>query len=351
MKLPQSSALPVATLARCFNKTTATYKYYWLLAILQAAESGTARVSKKALFARMIANAWFTVNYFKLSFGQQDLIQKAVQRLSDIEAIPMDAHREHIFQQLLDSHQPETNTILRHFNKNVPHWFLSPWFPSLVNETDTQRRQRMYVASRDPASTCLYALYDEHIEINPRWLPYLLANAGILKDYAYWNLALFLQSKNPNVPDIPNKLIKPATRSSLHQQRSKFWDIVLDELGAVTCIYTGRALTKDDYAVEHFIPYSFVSHDLIWNLIPADASFNSTKSDKLPVLERYFEPFYELQASAFSIVRRKTPRNKLLEDYLPIIQSPNESLSKARFRDIMLPLVTIAANNGFQFMR
>ena len=49
-----------------------------------------------------------------------------------------------------------------------------------------------------------------------------------------------------------------------------------------------------DYAVEHFLPYAFVSHDLMWNLIPADRSFNSSKSDKLPPLERYFEPYYDI---------------------------------------------------------
>uniref|UniRef100_UPI0040483A9D HNH endonuclease domain-containing protein n=1 Tax=Mariniflexile sp. TaxID=1979402 RepID=UPI0040483A9D len=59
-----------------------------------------------------------------------------------------------------------------------------------------------------------------------------------------------------------------------------------DELGSVDCIYTGEKLIKGNYAVEHFIPYSFVSHDLIWNLIPADKSFNSSKSNRLPI-KRY----------------------------------------------------------------
>ena len=49
--------------------------------------------------------------------------------------------------------------------------------------------------------------------------------------------------------------------------------------------------------MEHFIPYSFVSHDLIWNLIPADKKFNNSKSDKLPSLNKYFEPFFILQLS------------------------------------------------------
>jgi len=90
-------------------------------------------------------------------------------------------------------------------------------------------------------------------------------------------VAVYLQVKNPNVPDIPNKLIKLPVRKALTEQR-KFWDIVLAELGRVNCIYTNKKLVVGDYAVEHFLPYAFVSHDLMWNLIPADRSFNSSKA-------------------------------------------------------------------------
>ncbi|WP_394332935.1 HNH endonuclease domain-containing protein [Olivibacter domesticus] len=34
------------------------------------------------------------------------------------------------------------------------------------------------------------------------------------------------------------------------------------------------------YHMERFIPYSFVSHDQIWNLIPSNNSFNISKSNK-----------------------------------------------------------------------
>jgi hypothetical protein len=59
MQLPQSNDLPINLLAACFNKTSATYKYYWLLSILQAVEEGNLNISKKDLFSRMISNAWF----------------------------------------------------------------------------------------------------------------------------------------------------------------------------------------------------------------------------------------------------------------------------------------------------
>jgi len=168
---------------------------------------------------------------------------------------------------------------------------------------------------------------------------------------------IFLQAKNPNVPDIPNKLIKPAIRNSLTKQRTQFWDIVVKELGSVKCIYSGEKLTIGNYAVEHFIPYNFVSHDLIWNLIPASKSFNSSKSDKLPPLEKYFNPFFSLQKTAIEIIREKSPKNIFLEDYLTIFYDLDEiknlpvNFTKEKFKERIQPLITIASNNGFEFLK
>lgn len=292
----------------------------------------------------MISNAWYTVNYFHVSFGKQDLIQETIIRVNEIEDIPIDEKITSVYHKLSGTNNRDTQKLLWHFDKNVPHWFLSPWFLG-------KSKIEIYNASVKYQGKCLYALSNDVIEINPEWETYLISNSRLLKDFCYWNLSLFLQSKNPNVPDIPNKLIKPATRSSLNKQRTQFWDLVISELGSVNCIYTGKKLTKGNYAVEHFIPYNFVSHDLIWNLIPADKSFNSTKSDKLPSLEKYFNPFYEIQNTAVHIVKQKFPKNKFLEDYLTIFPDLDTSFSKDKFKERIQPLVTIASNNGFQFLR
>ncbi len=344
MQLPKSNDLPVNLLAACFNNTQATYKYYWLLSILQEVEIGNLTVPKRNLFARMISNAWFTINYFHVSFGRQDIIQDAIKVINEVERIPIDEKQNLVFQKLSSTTNRETKKLLWHFNKNVPHWFLSPWFQK-------KDRNEIYNASKSFSENCLYALFDDEIEINPNWKNYLTSNSRVLKDFCFWNLALFLQSKNPNVPDIPNKLIKPAVRSNLLKQRTQFWDLVVNELGSVKCIYTGEILTIGNYAVEHFIPYNFVSHDLIWNLIPADKSFNSSKSDKLPPLEKYFNSFFTLQKTAIEIVKNKNPQNKLLEDYLTIFPDLDKNFSKEKFRESIQPLITIASNNGYEFLK
>lgn len=349
MNLPDDNGLPVNLLAACFNNTSTTYKYYWLVSILQSVEVGKIRISKRDLFARMISNAWFTVNYFHVSFGKQDKLQRAIEVLKDFESLMIDDDRENIFQTLAKTKNRNSLSQLLYFNNQVPHWFLSPWFSQMD-------RTEIYRASQSFMGKCLYALFDDEIEINPEWKNYLTDNVRLLKDFCYWNLTMYLQGKNPNVPDIPNKLIKPASRNSLANQRNQYWDVVLRELGSVKCIYTGTKLTVGNYAVEHFIPYSFVSHDLIWNLIPADKSFNSSKSDKLPRLEKLFNPFFDLQKSAIEIIMENNPKNKFLEDYLTIfsdleeVKRLPENFSREKFRVRLQPLITIASNNGFEFL-
>jgi hypothetical protein len=86
----------------------------------------------------------------------------------------------------------------------------------------------------------------------------------------------------------------------------------------------------------------------MWNLIPADPKFNSQKSDKLPNLEKYFKGFYETQREAVSIVKSSNPKNKFLSDYLIMF---NELIpTEKKFREHIEPLITIAHNNGFEFL-
>jgi hypothetical protein len=339
MDLPDHDSLPVHLLAGCFNNTSATYKFYWFLALLERVEQGETEIPKRDLFAAMIAHAWYTVNYFKVSFGKQDKLQEAINQIKNLESLTIDADRRLIFQQLSATSNKSTLRELQYFNSEVPHRFLSPWFR-------TADAKAAYAASQQFEHQSLYALYADHIEINPAWVTYLQRHARILKNFCYWNLAVYLQAKNPSVPDIPNKLIKLPVRKALTEQR-KFWDIVIGELDSVDCIYTNKRLIIGDYAVEHFLPYAFVSHDLMWNLIPADRSFNSSKSDKLPPLETYFEPYFNLQRSALAVMQQIAPKHKFLEDYLTII--PDLSLFEhQRVFEQLQPLVTIARNNGFE---
>ncbi|POS00792.1 HNH endonuclease [Flavobacterium croceum DSM 17960] len=351
MILPTSNNLPINKLASVFGSTTATYKFYWFLALIELVEEGNIEIEKKKIFSRMISNSWYTINYFKLSFGKSDKFQIAVETILNEEELTIDAKKSDINYCLENSEKKEIITQLFHFDTYVPYKFLSPWFNSIKNETENQQKNRIYSDSKTFVNDSLYALHKDFIVINPIWINYLKLNAKVLKDYCYWNLALFLQTRNPNVPDIPSKLIKPAIRNGLAKQTNEYWKLVFKELGSINCIFTNTKLYFDEknYALDHFVPHAFVSHDLIWNLLPIEKKFNSSKSDKLPLFDKHFDKFYDLQKIAFEINKHHNSQSKYMDEFLTIF--PNiEAFEKDKFSNTIQPLITIASNNGFLFM-
>lgn len=92
--LPPYPALPIPLLAASFNNTSATYKFYWLLSILSELEEGNTIIPKHRLFAGMVSSAWYTVNYFHISFGKQDQLQRAIKQIRETEGITIDEKQQ-----------------------------------------------------------------------------------------------------------------------------------------------------------------------------------------------------------------------------------------------------------------
>lgn len=351
MNIPQSNRLSTVKMSQVFNRTTATYKFYWFIGLIDlVVKKGKSRMSVWDVVIEMVANAWYPVCYFHLSFGKQDSLNMAIARLRESFNLPINKKKDEISEWLhanIDSKQ--VVSAIKILTNNVPYRFLRPWI-------DTSDDTEMVLRSQTFENGCLYRFVDGdsmQIEINERWLEYLQANYAVLKDYAYWNLTMFLQTRNPNVPNIPNKLIKEETRNSLTKQH-EYWDFAISHGLEVHCIYTGRLIERGDYALDHFIPWSFVSHDLLWNLLPADESINSSKSDRLPLLEEYLPKLANLQQQAIRTCLKNNYHKKILEDYLSLgytaqelAAMDNEHINDCFYRTYS-PLNQIALNMGFE---
>lgn len=102
--IPQSDFLSTKNLSRVFNNTTTTYKFYWFQSLLQMHnEEGGYRMDVWDLVIRMVANAWFPIHYFHLSFGSIDSLHKIVTELQWITSLPMDARKEEVVECLTAS--------------------------------------------------------------------------------------------------------------------------------------------------------------------------------------------------------------------------------------------------------
>jgi len=350
MQLPDQKEISTFHLAQVFNNTSATYKFYWLISILEIYANKQERlITFNEIITRMIANAWYPIHYFRLSFGLQDKLSDNIKQIQVLTNIPIDVNKDTLQKELLSNTDKRVWNLINNFNLNVPYRFLSPWIP-FTSDNDIVDRSSVY------QNECLYSItkYPEKaIVLNEKWSEYLLTNHRILHDFCYWNLTMYLQQKNPNVPDLANKLVKPIVRNGLLSQRA-YWEIVFQHQTEIECIYTGKKLYRDNYDLEHFIPWSFVSHDLQWNLLPSDKSINCSKSNKLPSLELYLSKFVVTQKKALEIVYQNQPNNKRLEDFTMFGYSASDlaKMSLDNFNDLyyktMSPMVQIAENMGFE---
>jgi hypothetical protein len=340
IQLPTERSLNIGALSQCFKNTSTPYKFYWLLSVLDCIEQGLMKISKKELFAGMLGNAWYVINYFKISFGIQDKLTEAITRSKEIEGLSDDASPEQIRSKLLQSAYPEVNGILMHFDKQVPHWFLSPWCPP--------KSEKKHIYEFSKLGETPYELHAEYIQLNENWNSYLRTNLEIIRSFTYWKLTEYLQARNPNTPNIGRKLFRPI-RSGLIKQKRTFWDLAILNQEQFNCIYTGNSIQIHRYDLDHFIPYAWVSHDLVWNLIPSDPSINNSKRDRIPRLGTYLKQYYEHHKKAVSIIKGRQPTNKLLSDYYTIFSTLD--FTEGQFANVLTPIIETALLNGFEEWR
>lgn len=348
MVLPSEGIVDAGRLSRIYDNTTATYKFYWFVSIVDliCANPGRRCFSFDEIIAGMIAEAWYPIHYFRLSFGKLDSLESIILSIQSLLDIPIDANRDFVRNKILENtEKPEIRRQIHILTLNVPYRFLSPWIP---RSSDAQVVAQSHVFTNG----CPYSIVDKSIVIDHLWVDYLISYSSILKDFSFWNLSIFLQKRNPNVPDIPSKLVRPLQRAPLTRQH-RFWDRYIQSVGHIHCIYTNAKLRVGDYDLDHFIPWSFVVHDLLWNLLPSDASVNSSKSNCIPSLDRYLEPMSRMQHDALRENFAANPTDKLFEDYMVFRCSIPELIdaSDDKFLDLFkkefTPMAQTATNMGF----
>ena len=85
-QLPTSESLDISALSRLFDKTTNSYKYIFLLSLLDIINrrrfSPSQSISFQELIVEMLVNAWYPYSFCKLSFGSQDMIPSQIDKLN-----------------------------------------------------------------------------------------------------------------------------------------------------------------------------------------------------------------------------------------------------------------------------
>jgi hypothetical protein len=351
-------------LGQVFKDTTNSYKLVWFLAILSLLKRSEERSFRLAdIFTEMAVVAWHPVCLFRLSLGRQDKLQDVIIEFQKKSGLPPNATPEAIRKFVSDS--ADAHTKLEHFKRFVPTRFLTPWFANELRgeRDDIARTREIQSKARESQRTPFASLYyfdgsgaSDSIRLNGSWRSFLIENLGIVQSFAEYHLALYLQARNPNVPGVVNKLRAP-TKRQLTTARD-FWRFVRSDFetaGKVAQfrdIYSERQLANS-FSLDHFLPWSFVVHDLLWNLTPVEPATNSSKNDVLPDLDLYLPRLAKLHFNALEVARQ---RPKFLEDYIDCFKQDAESLLALgengfliKYREVVVPQAQIARNQGFQF--
>ncbi|WP_241494288.1 HNH endonuclease [Bacillus coahuilensis] len=116
----------------------------------------------------------------------------------------------------------------------------------------------------------------EKLRFNPAVHAFMLNYQRLIIHLTNYHMAIMIEDLNevPSINYLLGKVESIAKRSSLQP----FEKILLSHFEA-SCFYCGMALTgkKRETHVDHFIPWSFVQSDHIWNLVLSCHTCNSYK--------------------------------------------------------------------------
>ncbi|NMG59345.1 helix-turn-helix domain-containing protein [Geitlerinema sp. P-1104] len=345
--LPLSHQVNVAALSRLFAETTNSYKFLFFMSLLDILRRRNFETQDpirfEDLIIEMLANAWYPHAYFRLSLGTQDKIAQKLDAL-DLEIsepiLKFTDTDKTLLREAIAAQ--DLRDIIRHFRRYVPFRLIIPFLDeelklkgvsrSRGNELDVAMPAiaNQYFESRKP----LYCFDSESykdcqaIIVHPDWADYLELHLAIITGWVSWHWLNYVQRRNPNTPGVVNKLFVPQKRESLEKQ-TQYWNEVL-KVKPIECIYSGQTLTlgSDDLSLDHYLPWSFVAHNQLWNLIPVSQSVNSSKSNNLPA-QQYFSKFVDLQYQGICITHDTVKEGRwknLMESHINDLKLDIDSL-------------------------
>lgn len=303
MQLPYSDELEVQYLSRLFDNTSECYKFFWFQAIVSKVLEGKEYITYEELINEMIADAWYMVTEYHLNLGPKDTLESLVHYLQDISQIKHSEKKENIIAYLKNCTDKEVRKRKRNLTKNVPYRLQAPFMdkvkgkewnvsePALVAKINQECRLMYYFEALNGMQTTI------HIE--NEWFAYIHKNQEIIKGWLQYNMILYLQKRNPSVPGIADKLYPPQERKL--EKVKKYWKLLLT-LQPIEEIYGHELLTDQDISIDHFVPWSYVAHDELWNLHPTTKSINSSKGNHLPDWDIYFLQLARLEYLSYEMI-------------------------------------------------
>lgn len=360
MYLPPSEHLAIDTLAGIFSDMSESYKIFWFNSILQGIGRGNVIQTFDEIINRMVVDAWYMVTEYHLNLGPSDGLEKLVHTVAEKSGLPSNAKERDILMALEQSEDKEIRDLKIRLTQHVPYRLQAPFMKDV---SAAMWKQRTVMCERiNSDDRLIYAIgnvrgLENTIEIAPEWMDYLFLNQAIVSGWVELCMIKYLQRRNPSVPGLADKIRPPEMRKL--KKAKDFWAAVVDFTPVENIYIPGERMTTVDLSLDHFVPWSFVAHDELWNLVPTTRAVNSSKSNDLPNWEQFFPKLAETEYRGYQAIwaadRIHDLFSKCAREHVNSNEAMNglyrQGIGKAEFtqhlNNLLWPTYQAAKNQGF----
>lgn len=313
--------LDVKLFERLLSNNDQGYKFYWLEAIMRLIPSGRRVLSFEDIVNEMIWEAWKTVTYYNLRLGHtvngnpENFLEHAIRTLeacSKEERANRNVSREMIIS-LIKKYDEKLITDKLHLTDYVPYRIIKPFVDKEGKEYIDKKQYGRFIAYLSEfnrinnnyfytiieASSPLYRC----VSLNEQWYDFMIRNYAVIMGWIQYSKAHFVQDRNPDVPRVIDKISPESdeARKSLENARN-LWISTVELTGKPLYeIYTGKEISLNEFDLDHFVPWSYVSNDELWNLIPMSKKLNCSKNNKLPE-KKYLSEMINYQFYLYGLI-------------------------------------------------
>ena len=316
--------LDIEAFSQMMKNPSYCYKFYWLEAIVHLISEGVAETTFNDIIDEMIADAWYSVLEFHIHLSGvvngeiRDGLERAVLLLQELSALPGNVSKVEIKNAIRD-HEADLKPYKEQLTNMVPYRALAGFFDKCEEKAEWNSTRRMiaYIEQINGIVLLPYTLgtsskLKKEVYFNYAWVRMIQDNTVSILGWIQYEKVKWLQNNNPEVPGLVYKLAPMDEKMRKLNAVRKLWDGIID-LSDVRDVFTGDKVVPGQYDVDHSIPWSFVMNDELWNLMPMDSSLNSSKSNRLPKWEPFFERFAGNQFLLYGFIHDNPGIHKLYE--------------------------------------
>ena len=353
------------------------YKFYWLEAIVNLISEDVAETTFNDIIDEMICNAWYSVREFHIHLSGlgpngevRDGLERAVLKLSELSDLPSNASKVEI-RNAIRLHNAELRQSKEQLTNMVPYRAMAGFFASAgLNSVpwDSVVKMRETISSFSYEVTALpYTLGEnsklsKEVRFHPDWMKMIQDYTVSILGWIQYEKVKWLQSNNPEVPGLVYKLLPMNEKMRKLEKVRALWEGVLSIQG-ITDVFTGKPVIPGQYDIDHFIPWSFVMNDELWNLMPMDSSLNSSKSNRLPQWDPFYRHFSDNQYMMYQLIQENpgihTLYEKCWKDNLHSIWAGQELYRPGNTKDMfdeilsrnMRPVYDSARRQGYEIWK